>query len=572
VIGRRAARNARKSLADARHDRCEWAGGMRTIALLFVAASGACGAGGANDSFGGTTLSDAGASSSGCLSSSECPTGWTCSDFGSCQPPSSTTDGGVAPPPETEFNLGAPISSQRFVYVAMTAQNELARIDGRTLAVIATPVGHAPKVVASIPGSDGAVVLDSLNGTATVVRPGTAGQPDSKKVLGTLQNLNRVDIDPTGRYAVAWFDLQQSTIAGVGSFQDVTVIALAPSAEHAVDLTVGFRPRNVQFDKAGNRAFVVTQDGVSVIDLGVATAGAPTIVPPIAVADPSIAPDDLEVDIVATGEYAVVRQAGASTLRFVDMHTGAAQTIALASPATDIDLAPDGARVYAVERAAKKLAIVNVPGGIAATIDLADATIGSLDVSRDGTRALLYTNATLDERLTMVSLDQPGFPHVTWPLKKSVRAVGIAPDGKSAIVIHAKAPGDPTMAGTVDEYIDESYGYSLVDLATGFAKLQLTPVDPGSFAYAPDGSKAYIALDGGDAVTATRALQIVTVATGVVKTVPLGSPPSGVGILPGTSQAFIAQRHPLGRISFVELVTDGMRTVTGFDLNSHVVN
>ena len=542
---------------------------MRIIACLMLAA---CGAGGADSSLGGS-VGDAGTGTSGCLSSNECPTGWTCSEFHTCQPPSTTGDGGVTPPPETEYDLGPPVSSQRYVYVAMTAENELARIDGRTLGVTATAVGRAPKVVASIPHTDGAVVLDSLNGTATIVRPAAgAGTVDTKKVVGTLQNLNRLDIDPSGRFAVAWFDLQQATITGVGSFQDVTVIALAPNAEHAVDLTVGFRPRNVQFDAAGGRAFVVTQDGVSVIDLATATAGAPTIVPPLPVADPMIPPDDLEVDIVATGDYAVVRQAGASELRIVDMHTGAASTVALASPATDIDLAPDGARVYAVERVAKRLAIVDVPGGVVATIDLADATIGSLTLSADGKRGLLYTNATLDERLTMVALDQPGFPHVTWPLKKSVRAVGIAPDGRSAIVLHAKAPGDPTTATTVDDYIDQSYGYSLVDLATGFAKLQLTPVDPGPFAYAPDGSKAYIALDGGDAVTATRALQIVTVQTGVVTTKPLGSPPSGVGILPGTSQAFIAQRHPLGRVSFVELVTDGMRTVTGFDLNSHVVN
>ena len=542
---------------------------MRILLLCCVAACGASGA----DSGVFPSSGDAGAGTGGCLSSNECPTGWTCSEFGSCQPPAPTGDGGVTPPPETEFDLGSPISSQRYVYVAMTGQNELARIDGRTLAVTATSVGTSPKVVASIPGGDGAVVLDSINGTATIVRPATTSSGgDTKKLLGTLQNLNRLDIDPAGRFAVAWFDLQQSTITGVGSFQDVTVIALAPNAEVAVDLTVGFRPRNVQFDASGSHAFVVTQDGVSVIDLATATAGSAMIVPPIPVADPTISPEDLEVRIVATGNYAVVRQAGASALRIVDMHTGVAKSIPLASPATDIDLSPDGARVYAVERDAKKLAIVDVPGGIAATIDLADATIGSLQLSADGKRGLLYTNATMDERLTMVALDQPGFPHVTWPLKKSVRAVGIAPNGGSAIVLHAKAPGDPTTATSVDDYIDESYGYSLVDLATGFAKLQLTPVDPGAFAYAMDSSKAYIALDGGDAVTATRALQIVTVQTGVVMTKPLGSPPSGIGILPGTSQTFIAQRHPLGRVSFVELATDAMRTVTGFDLNSHVVN
>src|SRR5262249_40978972 len=157
--------------------------------------------------------------------------------------------------------------------------------------------------------------------------------------------------------------------------------------------------------------------------------------------------------------------------------------------------------------------------------------------------------------ITEVELDQPGFPHVTWPLEKAVRTVGISPDGATAIVLAAKAPGDPTTATSIDDYIARSFGYAMLDLATGFATLQLTPVDPGPFAYAPDGSAAYVALDGGDAVTATRALQVVTTQTGVVRTLALGSPPSQVGVVPGAHQAFVAQRHPLGRMSFVALVT-----------------
>jgi hypothetical protein len=172
----------------------------------------------------------------------------------------------------------------------------------------------------------------------------------------------------------------------------------------------------------------------------------------------------------------------------------------------------------------------------------------------------------------MVQLDAPGYPFVTWPLKKSVRAVGISPTGTTAIVLHAKAFGDPNTAANVDEFIDRSYGYSLVDLASGFAKLQITPVDPGAFVYAPDGTKAYIALDGGDAPTAVRALQVVTTTTGVVTTKQLGSPPTAVGILPGAGMAFTSQRHPLGRVSFVHLLTDAVRTVTGFDLNGNIVN
>jgi len=560
---------------------------MRMRLVIALSASvAACGGGlenGSGDGYGVDAGGRSDAPSVGCLSSNECPAGYVCTEFGRCEmPPSNGTDAGVPPPPEVEYEFGAPISSDRYIYVAMTAQDELARIDGDTLAVTSTGVGKSPRVVSAIPNSDGAVVLDSYNGTATIVRP--SGATDTIKVLATLKSLNRLDVDPSGRYAVIWFDLTKQLmdggIGGVGSFQDVTVVALAPGVERAVDLTVGFRPREVQFDANGTRAYVITQDGVSVIDLGYATTHGPSIVPPIPVSDPAFPPESVEVNIVASGTYAAVRQIGDATLRIVDVggpQLGQVWPIALSSPATDIDLSPDGTRVYAMQRAAKRLSVVDVPadafapGGVE-TIDLATASVGSFVLSRDGRRALLFTNATVDERITMIKLDQPGYPHVTWPLKKSVRAVGISPNATSAIILNAKMPGDPAAASTVDDYIDRSYGYTVLDLATGFGKLQVTPVDPGPFTYAPDGSKAYVALDGGDAVTATRALQVVTTQTGVVITKPLGSPPSEVGILPGAGEAFTAQRHPLGRVTFVDLATDAVRTITGFDLNSNIVN
>lgn len=559
----------------------------KCLLIALSASAAACGATGGLESGdpgggGGGYGADAGAI--GCVSSNECSPGYYCSDFGRCEPLPSGEDGGVIPPPEVEYDFGEPISSSRYIYVAMTAQDELARIDGQTLAVTSTGVGQAPREVAAIPGSDGAVVLDSFNGTATIIRPGAGPQPaDTIKVLPTLQNLNRLDVDPSGRYAVIWFDLtkqiQEGGLTGVGSFQDVTLVALQPGVERAVNLTVGFRPREVQFDAAGTRAYVITQDGVSVVDMGYATTHGPSIVPPIPVSDPIFPPEAVEVDIVSTGTYAAVRQIGDANLRIVDVggfEPGRVWQIPLASAATDIDLSPDGTRVYAVQREAMKLAVVDVPADAlnpsgVETIDLAAAAIGSLVLSADGTRALMFTNATADERITMLRLDQPGYPYVTWPLKKSIRTVGISPNGATAVVLNAKMPGDPATASTVDEYIDRSYGYTLLDLATGFGKLQVTPVDPGPFAYAPDGSKAYVALDGGDALTATRALQVVTTQTGVVMTRQLGSPPSTVGILPTAGEAFTAQRHPLGRVSFVDLETDSVRTITGFDLNSNIV-
>src|SRR5205823_11182013 len=90
-----------------------------------------------------------------------------------------------------------------------------------------------------------------------------------------------------------------------------------------------------------------------------------SIVPPIPVADPAITPDDLQVKIASAGDWAVVRQLDASELRVVSMRAsdaGRAYTLPLASPASAIELSPDGLRVYAVERMAKKLAIIDVPG------------------------------------------------------------------------------------------------------------------------------------------------------------------------------------------------------------------
>ncbi|HVK86453.1 MAG TPA: hypothetical protein VM513_20180 [Kofleriaceae bacterium] len=558
--------------------RMRWLIAMSALSAACGADDGLAGSPGAG---GDWAAPDAG--TTGCLTSNECPAGYVCSEFGSCiLPPQGPDGGGTEPPPEIEYDLGDPISSDRYIYVAMTEQDELCRIDGQTLAVTSTSVGKSPRVVQTIPGSDGAIVLDSINGTATVVRP--SGEHDTTRVLATLPNLNRLDLDPSGRYAVVWFDLakhlQELGLGGVGSFQDVTVISLQEGVERAVNLTVGFRPRAVQFDAAGARAYVITQDGVSVIDLAYATTHGPSIVPPIPVSDPAFPPESVEVNIVSTGIYAAVRQIGDSNLRVVDVggfEPGRTWLVPLASPATDIDLAPDGAKVYAVQREAARLSIVDIPADAedpagVESIDLTDASVGSLVLSADGRRGLMFTNASNDERLTLLHLDEPGCPFETWPLKKSVRTVGLSPTATTAIVLHAKAPGDLASATTVDEYIDRSYGYSLVDLATGFAKLQVTPVDPGPFAYAADGRKAYVALDGGDDVTAVRALQVVNTQTGVVISKPLGSPPSAVGILPGAGEAFAAQRHPLGRVTFVDLATDAVRTITGFDLNSNIVN
>lgn len=546
----------------------------------------ACGEGGYADY--SPSAPDAGAGTPECFSSNECPSGWTCSEFGTCEPPASFPDGGVGePPPEVEYELGAPASSRRFVYVAMTELDALAKIDGVTLAVTSLDVGERPEVVVTAPGSDTAVVLDSINGSATIVRPTISA--DEKTTFPTLPHLNQLMIDPEGRHAVAWFDLNEAiadaggidVVGEIGSFQDVTILSLVPGQFGAVDLTVGFRPREVEFDEGGTHAFVITEEGVSVIDLAQATQSGPTIIPPIAVtSDPFADPDSLEVDVVATGEYAVVREdglAGVRIVRLLEPDAGQAWVVPLPSEPSDVDLSPAGHRAYAVLRDSSALAVIDVPGdsqdpGGVDIVELGGVAVGSLVMSPSGDRGLLFTNASASEMITAIELSQPGYPFVTWPLQKSIRTVGFDPAGQKAIIFHAKAFGNPEDASTFDEFIDRSHGYSLFDVSTGFAKLQITPVEPGAMAFAPQHPRAYVILDGGDAEGALAEVQVNELDTGVVRSIELGSPPDAVGVLPDAEVAFISQRHPLGRISFIDIGTGAVRTLTGFDLNSRIID
>jgi hypothetical protein len=558
-----------------------------TIWLVAVVLAG-CGAeqAASDDSPGDdTSWVDAGTGSQ-CFSSSECQVGWTCSEFGTCVPPSDL-DANPGPPPEVEYDLTEPHSSRRFVWVAMTDQDRLAKIDATNLEVVSIEVGDRPDVLATLPGTDTAVVLDSVNGAATVVRP--ADGSVSSELYATLPNLNRLTTTPGGRYALAFFDLNKAiaeagsleAVTDIGSFQDVTVIAVEPGHQRAVDLTVGFRPRDIEVDATGDYAFVVTDDGVSVIDLPAMTAGEPTIVPPIPVtSDPFGDASGVEVHVVSSGAFAIVRTPGEASLRVTRLLGAAAGNgwnIPLPREPSDIDLAPDGSRVYATFRDPAGLAVIDIPADAldpsgVTIIDLPNSTGGQLQLTADGTRGLLFTNAVLDERLTVVELGLPGFPHATYPLQKSVRTVGFDPTGAKVIVLHSRAPGDPADATTFEEYIDRKPGYSVFDIATGFSKLEITEVDPDVFTFADTAPRAYVTLDGGDEEGAIAAFQEIELDTGVVRTVELGSPPDAIGLLPDANKIFVSQRHPLGRVSFVDVVDGHLQTLTGFDLNSQVID
>jgi hypothetical protein len=200
--------------------------------------------------------------------------------------------------------------------------------------------------------------------------------------------------------------------------------------------------------------------------------------------------------------------------------------------------------------------------------------VGSASLAPDGKAAVLYTTAATPaiERIVIVDLAGEATP-LAVPLKKAVRAVALAPDGRTALVVHTKAPGDPRAPDIdVETQIDRSYGYTVVDLKTGFAKLQRTEADVWALALTPDASRAFVVIRDPGPQTAIRLVQRITLASFIVDDFVLGSPPVSIAALSeGVKRVFVGQEHPEGRISFIQWETGVVESVTGFELNGRIV-
>lgn len=505
-----------------------------------------------------------------CYSANDCAPGQYCNEFHRCVWPPTQPDGGTEVlPPETEHEFAPPASGARYVYVALSSDDTVARVDSETLDIDSIPVGDRPELLVTAPGQDLAVVLNEGSSSVTILR--TIDDEDTVVTLPTPPHFNRLAVSPTGEHAVAWFELKSADSEGIGSFQDVSVIRLSLGQEGVQNVSVGFRPREVQFAPDGLAAWVVTEDGVSLLDLSEESGGyfAPTVA---LSADPVAEGDPDEVRVTPDGAWAFARFSTQSLVRAVDLASGALADLPLDGVPTDLDLTPSGDRLVAVVRSQSQVVLWDLPEDIddasaVETIDCSPLVVGSAQITRDGGHALLFTNAVNSQAISLLDLSTGALRSAA--LRKGIRWVALAPDGTSALVLHNKIPGDPLPTDDFQTQLDKRYGFSLVDLESLFVKLQITESDPGAFAFSPDERMAYLLL--ADLVTGQRDVAVLDLGSFIVATLQVGSHPVEVGPVAATNRIYVSQEHPLGRISFIDVATAQLRTVTGFQLNSQVI-
>lgn len=527
-------------------------------------------------------------------------------------------------PPEEEEVVAfeQPQAGERFVYVASPERDSVAVIDSETLGIEPVEVGDDPRYLQTLGNRDAALVLNVGSEDATVLRTNDSGTTTS--TVRVTPGANAIAVSPDGKHAVTYLDAERREPgSGTGSFQDVTLVRISEEeGDAAFGVTVGFKPSQVHFADDGERAFVVTEHGVSVLDFAEIETQNGGVAPTLELGDDTKAYSK-DVSIAAGGALAVARRDGSSELRMVDLSSGELTKLQVSeltravevppellpdagttdgglvdagapdaghvvdvplgpnTTVTDLDLAPDGETAFAALRSHGLLLRIPVPEGFEdpSRIEIIempeDEIIGSVVVGPANDRLVAYTTAGNAERVSIVDLTGKRVPRAV-PLEKGVRTVTFTRTGDHALILHDKQPGDPAQAQTTEAEIDRSFGYSVLQLDDAFVKLQTTPVDVGPFVATPDGKLIFMLFRNDD--TNLREIHRITLGNLGVNRLELGSPPESLGLIPQTEKVFVGQEHPDGRITFIDWALDDLifwdednvRSVTGFELNSRI--
>jgi DNA-binding beta-propeller fold protein YncE len=487
------------------------------------------------------------------------------------------TAGATAPPPEIEIDVPfeAPQAGKTTVYVPNPGINKVAAVNASTFAIETLPSGLAPTYAATVPGQDVAIVLNVGSSDASILR--TTDGKTSVQRLHIGHDQNAIAIAPDGLHALVYFDARLSKKLAQ-SFQDVSVLNLTPGKEAVRGVSVGFRPRAVQFSRDGQHAFVVTEDGISSIDLA-ATDSGPTIAQLISVGDKVNEAVSLDVQIVPDGSFAVARREGDPRLRLVDLSNGEIKTLSFEGlqepppppppPEAGVD-AGDGA-VGEAGAGDGAVSDAGVPPADAGTGDAGDAgdagadggarlpfgalDLTDVDLAADGSYALavirnagtllripLPAGFTDPSAITVVPLEVPGLGSVT-----------VSKQGNMAALY---ATAVPVEALVLIDLKDPKLRQRAVRLRKAVRGVALS--DDGSRALVLHQKNGQVAAGASEEqrIDASEGYSVVEVTQGIAKLQLTTAPPQEHDLLvtPDAKRVFLLLRDDQSKVRSVEMV------------------
>jgi len=438
-----------------------------------------------------------------------------------------------------------------------------------------------------------ALVINTGSDSATLLKLADTGEIRTANIA-LHQGADSWSVAPGGHFAIAWTDSAKATRPDpTDGFQDITVLELPDGGTPiATRLTVGYRPSAFAFDAAGRRAFGITEDGISVVELAPRAVQLNRLV-----SLPSTARTRPDVSITPDGSRALARLEGSSLLYDVDLGSGETRELDLGGNLTDLDLSEDGSRAVAVVQrsaeantadagapaagdagadgggdagasepaanASSEAVFITMPAGLTdaaarQTLRVPRENFRSVALSSDGAHAVFFTTARPTARVTLVDAN---LATRSLDLIAAVRAVFLTGDGASAIVLQ-----DPP-SGSL-----KKGAFSVLSLGSVRAPKLVASDAPAVAVALPPGNSERALVTVSDPGRRSYGTFLVRTPNLQVDFSSLSSEPLASGTVPGAQKGFVAQLHPEGRITFIDLNEGGEREITGFELSSKVVN
>ncbi|HVZ30944.1 MAG TPA: hypothetical protein VG963_00875, partial [Polyangiaceae bacterium] len=531
------------------------------------------------------------------------PAAETCADnplLAGCAPvPGTAPAPASVPEKEQEATFRAPIVTGKYVWSANPDSGRVAVIDAETYEIHAIEAGKGPTYVAAV-SADGnqprAIVINTGGDDAALIELGAQGTLSVVSVP-LHQGADSWSVSHDGRIAIAWTDASKAKNPDpTDGFQDVTVVALPDGgAPVPTRLTVGYRPSAIAFNAAGNRAFAITQDGISVLDLD---PGAVQLGPLLPL--PSASRTSPDVSITPDGSHALARIEGSSSLYDVDLTSGSMTSFDLGGPISDLDLSDDGSRAVAVVQhpaqtpqsppdagpvadagdagtgsdagsgaladagssaasvSSSEAIFIPIPAGLSdpsqrRSLTSSDPTFGSVVLSADGQHAVLFTTARPTSEVSLVG---PDLTPQNVDLIAPVRAVFMTADGGHAIALQDPPRGSVKRGAFSVLTLDSLRAPKLVASDAPTVAVALSPANA---------ERALVTVS--DPASNSFGAYLVRTPNLQVDFQSLSSEPLASGTVPDAEKAFVAQVHPEGRISFIALEDGQSREITGFELS-----
>lgn len=474
--------------------------------------------------------------------------------------------GGRPPERENEARYLAPVTTGKYLWAANPLSGRVALIDVTTLTVTLATGGNGPRWVAGLPEIDGrfgALVLNERSDDATLFRVGEDGQPIKQAPLETHADANAWAVSSSGRFAIAWTDaLLREKPDPLETFQDITVLSLEPGQESAFPLGIGARPSAFAFSESEEYAYAVTEEGISVLTLGVE----PGVRDLIVLGDsPLDDPAARDVSFGPEASYAIVRTEGKSEVGIVRLPTGTRTVVRLEGVVTDVDLSPNGDFAFAV--LGNQSVVVQIPVDDAdrdpttfQRLQLAGQKFGAIALNVDASAAVLYSTVVQPNRVSLVGSQGFEEPETVrhYDLIAPVNAVFPSPDPRFAVAFQGPAV-ESRKAGA----------FSLLLLTAPRApRIEATDAAPAQIAFSPEGTQAIVTVRS-DQLN-TFGAYLIDLPSQQTDFVSLASPPEAAGVVSAARRVYVAQSHPEGRITFISTEDRSVQTLTGFELAARI--